>query len=61
GLLNVGTTGTFRERPVFRHRDPRVADLTGSKAEAVNPKIARNQNYDNHYADDCEDVHRVFL
>ena len=30
-----------------------------SKAQAVHPKIARNNNYDDHYANDREDVHCV--
>jgi hypothetical protein len=27
----------------------------------MDPKIARNQNHDDHYADDCEDVHFAAL
>ena len=27
----------------------------------MNPEIARDQNYDNHYANDSEDVHRIRL
>ena len=27
----------------------------------MDPKIARNQNYDDHYANDSEDVHSALL
>src|ERR1700739_3535916 len=32
-----------------------------SKAKAMDPEIARNQNYDDHYANDSEDVHSALL
>jgi hypothetical protein len=32
-----------------------------SKAEAVDSEIARNQKYDNHYANDSKDVHFALL
>ena len=35
--------------------------LIRSKADAVDPEIPRNQNYDDHYADDSEDVHSAAL
>src|SRR5665213_3476084 len=47
-----------------RCRSLRERDLNGfvrSKADAVDPQIARNQNYDDHYADDSEDVHSAAL
>jgi hypothetical protein len=31
------------------------------KVKAMDPKIARNQNYDDHYANDSEDVHSAIL
>src|SRR5580692_5147351 len=31
-----------------------------SKAKAMDPEIARNQNYDDHYANDSEDVHLLY-
>jgi hypothetical protein len=27
----------------------------------MHPEISRNQNYDNHYADDSKDIHSVLL
>jgi hypothetical protein len=39
----------------FRRHSPR------SKAKAMDPEIARNQNYDDHYANDSEDVHSALL
>ncbi len=35
--------------------------FAGSKAKAMDPEIARNQNYDDHYANDSEDVHSALL
>ena len=32
-----------------------------SKAKSMHPEIARNQNYDDHYANDSEDVHSALL
>jgi hypothetical protein len=32
-----------------------------SKAKAMDPEIARNQNYDDHHANDSEDVHSALL
>lgn len=33
----------------------------GSKAKAMDPEIACNQNYDDYYANDGEDVHSALL
>jgi hypothetical protein len=35
--------------------------FAGSKAKAMDPEIAGNQNYDDHYANDSEDVHSALL
>jgi hypothetical protein len=35
--------------------------FTRSIDNAMHPEIARNQNYDDHYADDSKDVHYVLL
>ena len=37
------------------------AGFAGSKAKAMDPEIAGNQNYDDHYANDSEDVHSALL
>ena len=39
---------------------PSKPGFARSKAKAVDPEIARNQNYDDHYANDSEDVHSVY-
>ena len=31
--------------------------FASSKAKSMHPEIARNQNYNDHYANDSEDVH----
>src|ERR1700730_5612869 len=40
---------------------PSKTGFVRSKAKAMDPEIARNQNYDDHYANDSEDVHSVLL
>jgi len=40
---------------------PSKTGFVRSKAKAVDPEIARNQNYDDHHANDSEDVHSVLL
>src|ERR1700751_2989100 len=35
--------------------------FAGSKAKAMDSEIAGNQNYDDHYANDSEDVHSALL
>jgi hypothetical protein len=40
---------------------PSKAGFARSKAKAMDPEIARNQNYDDHYANDSEDVHSALL
>jgi hypothetical protein len=36
-------------------------DFARSKAKAMHPEIARNHNYDDHYANDSKDVHSALL
>jgi hypothetical protein len=40
---------------------PSKGGCVRSKAKAMDPEIARNQNYDDHYANDSEDVHSALL
>jgi hypothetical protein len=40
---------------------PSKTGFVRSKAKAMDPEIARNQNYDDHYANDSEDVHSALL
>jgi hypothetical protein len=35
--------------------------LDRSKAKAMHPEIARNQNYNDHYANNSKDVHSALL
>jgi hypothetical protein len=70
-----GSSGSEDREVVLAHlspRSPRIAhqlairtppSKTGfarSKAKAMDPEIARNQNYDDHYANDSEDVHLLY-
>jgi len=36
-------------------------DSPEQKLKAMDPEIARNQNYDDHYADDSKDIHPALL
>ena len=47
--------------PVEDGAPPFKTGFARSKAKRMDPEIARNQNYDNHYANDSEDVHSVLL
>jgi hypothetical protein len=40
---------------------PLKTGFARSKAKAMDPEIARNQNYDDYYANDSEDVHSALL
>jgi hypothetical protein len=40
---------------------PLKTGFATSKAKAMDPEIARDQNYDDHYANDSEDVHSALL
>jgi hypothetical protein len=43
-----------------RPAPPFKTGFARSKAKAMDPEIARNQNYDDHYANDSEDVHSAY-
>jgi hypothetical protein len=70
-LLRSETTASSRSRSLGPSRTatsllPRPAppSKTGfarSKTKAMDPEIARNQNYDNYYANDREDFHSALL
>ena len=47
--------------PVEDWAPPFKTGFARSKAKAMDPEIARNQNYDDHYANDSEDVHSALL
>src|ERR1700745_4295985 len=51
--------------PILGYASSQLSPLkTGfarSKAKAMDPEIARNQDYDDHYANDSEDVHSALL
>ena len=47
--------------PVEDWAPPFKTGLARSKAKAMDPEIARNQDYDDHYANDSEDVHSALL
>ena len=47
--------------PVEDWVPPFKTGFARSKAKAMDPEIARNQNYDDHYANDGEDVHSALL
>ena len=67
GMVNNPRHGLlFHQTLLFSAMLPRPAPpfKTGfarSKAKAMDPEIARNQNYDDHYANDSEDVHSALL
>jgi hypothetical protein len=47
----------------MRGSDPNPIDtgFAKSKTNAVDPEIARNQKYDNHYTNDGKDIHFALL
>jgi hypothetical protein len=47
--------------PVEDWAPPFKTGFARSKAKAMDPEIARNQHYDDHYANDSEDVHSALL
>jgi hypothetical protein len=47
--------------PVEDWAPPFKTGFARSKAKAMDPEIARNQNYDDHHANDSKDVHSVPL
>ena len=49
-----------RRPPLLAERDFETG-FVRSKAKAMDPEIARNQNHDDHYANDSENVHSALL
>ena len=61
--LMVALQNSYRTRDLMRRRFDVVIkrDFARSKAKAMHPEIARNHNYDDHYANDSKDVHSALL
>src|ERR1700730_1844427 len=60
--VSITTRRPLTNRVQFRlrrHATNEIWDFARSKAQAMHPEIACNNNYDNHYANDIKDVHCV--
>jgi hypothetical protein len=62
-IMSVSTSSELHvPAPNSRESQPFVLSASSrSKAEAMSPEIARNQDYDDYYANDRKDIHSALL